>query len=453
MKKIITSAVVAAALTTVAFAGTVGLHSHTSMFATYSKTYTADEARDFNLTDVNGTSPAYLEYNTTATINNKNVVEVTLGDGATFGGAANDWTIVQTSGVNSGEIVATGAQMVGSTLKFIANEKTLPSGESARFEYKASVELPFTLAQGADKDISLTISGKDNENDITLDGAAASIDIFQVGDTALEPVINCADKAIVGIDSEDKSRFTAASRVTTTTVACTMNVPMVVAQNIDFDYSDVNLTVSVVGGNFSDGNFSSGLGTPGTFSDTTPTMMNNNFVTTDLNETWTYTLAGDNDLLSTTFDVQVEAKFIIDDNKTATITDADDVKDMEWELSVYKAEVLNMRSAPTNGKETFVTMYNNSQASSTVSATVTNPDGTKVSITDLGTVEKSSSLVISAADIMAKDSTIVNGFKVELYLDGVANQDGDAVAFQRSNFGQVGLRLSDNSGDTAKKGQ
>jgi len=454
MKKIITSAAVAAALTTAAFAaGSVAIQNHgTPTFATYSKVYVADEARDINMTDINASGAAYLEYNTSATINNKNVIEVTLSEGAKFAGAANDWSLYD---ITNSQVVATGAQMVGSTLKFIANDKTFPSAANGRFEYKGSTQIPFTLAQGADKDITITISAKDNENDITLDGAAASADLFKVGTSALKPVINCADNAVVAINPDDKSRFVAAgTTVTATTATCKFDIAEPVAQDVDFDYSDVNLTLSVAGGNFKDGNFSTANGAPGTFSDTVVTEYNHDFtVTGDFNDTLTYTLAGTNDIVSTTFDMTVVAQFIIDDNKTATITSADDTKDMEWELSVFKAEVLNMRSAPENGKETFITMYNNSLIPSTVSATVTNPDGTKIQVTGLGTVEKSSSIVISAAAIMAADATVVNGFKVELYLDAVQSKDGDAVAFQRSNFGQVGMRVSDNSGNTAKKGQ
>lgn len=449
MKKIITSAAVAAALTTAAFAaGSVAISTHGNQpFATYSKVYVADEARDINMTDINVSGNAYLEYNTSATINNKNVIEVTLSDGAKFGGAANDWIIYD---VTNTQTVATGAQMVGSTLKFIANDKTFPAGANGQFKYKNSIEVPFTLAKGADKDITITISGKDNENDIVLDGAAATATLFEVGESALEPVITCADATVVAIDPDEKSRFVAAGSTTATTAACKFGIAQPAVQDIDFDYFDVNITVSVEGGNFADGNFSDGTDT---FSNTVDVEYQNDFTSADLNKTFTYTLAGDNDLVSTTFDIQAEAQFIIDDNMTATLTDADDTKDMEWELSVYKAEVLNMRSAPANGKETFVTMYNNSLAASTVSATVTNPDGTKIPLTGLGNAEAGSPVVISAADIMAADATVVNGFKAELYLDNVPNQEGDAVAFQRSNFGQVGLRISDNSGNTAKKGQ
>lgn len=454
MKKIITSAVAVAALTSGAFAaGTVGYAPKTF------NTKYLEAVGDVNITSAQTTHG--ISYSSSAAINADSSVTFTLSNGAKFIGPASSWKLV-----NGGDINATGLALQDDDTKLVLQVGEGGMAANADFNLTtntaAAEEYNLTMATDAASDIKVSVEASTvaGGNTLPIDGAkVADHTMFTSKTTEYKAKLVCKK---IDINSDDKTSFvsnTTAPANTASTATCDFDMASPTAQNIDFDYGDLNITLELTGGNFTEGNLTAET-TTGSDKETlnaTATgyayaYSTSELSTTALNSTITYTLnPGEVDLASVSFGHTATIKFLGANDNNATFDLADSTStDMSWELGIYTAKVLNMRSAPANNKETYLMAYNHSSLEGAVKVKATNADGSSVDL-DFGTLGAGKSVIITATEIMAKDISIENGFQVDLSLDGVPAKQGDLVAFQNSNVGQVALRVDDNNGK--EKGQ
>jgi hypothetical protein len=457
MKKIITSAAVAAALTTVAFAGTASFTTKT-----YNVNFTSKQTNgylDFYDAAADNNLSNQIIIKPTATVNNKNLIEVTLSSGATFNGTAENWKIITGT---DGNITATGAQLSAdkTTIKFIANEKTVPADVNSTLSYKIIGDYNLTIGSGATEDIKVSFTGKDNENDIVLDGVTSEVKLYTKEDKKPSMTLSCA-KAIV--DSTTGNTFiaaaaTAAPAVTGTTVGCNTVFTAYTASDIDFDTSKVTAYLDFTSIPYADGNITitsfNDNNTANKITTTTDGLRvslidsNTSMYNADANGTATFTLkSGVGQLDSKTIKASATLVFSGDKNEEVQLVDAD-TNAMSYELRTYKANVLNLRSNATGTVNTYMKIYNNSDAETKVKATVTNPDGATVELADVVTIGKNSSETVSMSQLKTLNATIANGAQVDLTMP-IDALKGDVVAFQNdSTNGKTGMRVVDNNQKT-----
>jgi hypothetical protein len=454
MKKIITSAAVAAALTTGAFAGTASFTTKT-----YNVNFTSKQTNgyvDFYDASVDNNLSKQIIIKPTATVNNKNLIEATLSSGATFNGVAENWKIM----TGDGNITATGAQLSAdkTTIKFIANEKTVPADKNSTLSYKTLGDYNLTIGSGATEDIKVSFTGKDNENDIVLDGVTSEVKLYTKEDKKPSMTLSCA-KAIV--DSTTGNTFitaaaTAAPAVAATTVGCNTTFTAYQKSMIDFDTSKVTAYLDFTSIPYADGNITiTGFASPTANKITTTTdglrvsLMDANasMLTADANGTATFTLKSGVGQLDTK-QIKASAKLIFSGNKNEEVQlVAADTDAMSYELRTYKATILNMRSNVGNGTETYIGIYNNSDADTTAKATVTNPDGAVFVLDNIGTVPKNGKLNTKFSTLVGMNSSLLNGAQVDITMP-IDALKGDVVSFQNDPAGRTGIRVVDNNQKT-----
>jgi len=452
MKKIITSAAVAAALTTGAFAGAAAFTAKT-----YNVNFISKQTNgyvDFYDASTENNWSKQIVIKPTATVNNKNLIEVTLTSGATFNGTAEDWLIYNDDNTT---FSATGAQISAdkTTLKLIVNADTIVANRKATLSYKVVGDYNLTIASSATENIKVNFTAKDNENDITLDGVTATATLYTKEDKKPTFTLSCAN-AIV--DSTTGNTFiaaaaTAAPAVASTTVGCNTVFQSYTSSDIDFDTSRVTAYLDFTSIPYADGNITIlGFASPTVDKITTTTDglrvslidTNTSMFTTDANGTATFTLkSGVGQLDSKTIKASAKLIFSGDKNEEVQLLNAD-TNAMSYELRTYKASVLNLRSNPANTINTFIKVYNNSDVETKVKATVTNPDGTTVELADVITVGAKGSATLSMSQLKTLNTTIANGAQVNLAMP-IDALKGDTVASQTDSTGKQGLRVVDNN--------
>lgn len=469
MKKIITSMAAVAALSTVAFAATTLTYSDapTTGF-TYNEKRIAVVAYDANLTnatdlDGNTVTDTGIIYTPSVKLAVSNFVTVKLTGGAKFLGAATDWVLKDAGGTEYATTINASATMT--ELEFqVATE--IPASTTLYLASKAvaggdHLSSQIQLPKGTTGDVTLEFSARSDGGSV-LGLAAASTVIF-TGENDKEPsaTLQCNEAKI---NSETLSSFVPATTdnpaTTQNTVSCYFNLTAYTPSNIDFDLSDTNITLITTGAAFSDGNVTD---VDGYFSDDTSngstgmTFSNTGAsLATATNKEIKFTLTNTTDKIDTN---QVDAKVTVGYNSAVlttgvaatgishTTTLLDTSKAMSYILSTYKANILNLRSNAANGTETYIAIYNNSDADTTVKATVTNPDSTEFVLDNIATIKANSSKNISFGSLVALNDSLLNGAQVDITMP-IDALKGDVVAFQNQPAGRIGLRVVDNNGKT-----
>ena len=447
MKKIGLSALVAATLTTATFAGGTLTYSPIS----FNTKFLSSQANDLNISS--DQTKSGFAYRSSSKINADSSVTFTLTDGAKFLGEANSWMLV-----NGGDVNATGLaiQEDGKKLIMQVNDGTmaanvdfnLTTNSNALEEYNLSISSGATANITMDVEASTVAGG----NTLPIDGAkVTAASIFTAATVDVTGKLVCNDK--IYIDSDNKPFFDT-SATTTTTATCDFDVASVTAKGIDFDYGDVNITLELTGGNFTEGNLTaeSTTGPNSVVPNATATGYTYVYSGTKLNgtaldSTITYTLDPHTvNLNSVEFGHTATIKFLgaNDNNATFDIKDSTSI-DMKWTLATYTATINGMYSDGSQ-REQFV-IINNSSNDSDIKVVVAAADGTK-GTGSLGTVKAGETVYPFLSDVYTATSissaTVVN---VEISLD-VPSKQGDVVVYKTNGAnGQTMMKVVDNNPD------
>lgn len=416
-----------------------------------------------------GVKIGQVDLNTSTPINNKNVVYVKI-EGAKWAGDPSKYVLSYLD--NGTATTVDSANITNDEIQFIVSGTIAKDTNlSVTYNGNGGSDLNVTLPSTYTGDVVISTRARDNENGIDLAGAEDSITVAKPVTVTPTATVTCAN---VTIDSDNKTQFLTGSKNTVTTADCDIAVihpskdvlaaPAAGYTNgFDFDYTDVNATVYMYPGNFTDGNFTAAVdssnvpnGTLGASDAVTGQAINfylgDNDLSDDINSTLTYTLSGTgNELADATFQTEVKLGYVGDAvsgvaPEQTPFTKADT---MTWTLPVFSVTVLNMRSNPTNGTNTFIKLYNDdaSQVAS-VDVQVTTADGRILpTVKDVATVPSQGSITLSASQIndAVTSENLANGYAVKVSYSNVAKTSGNAVAYQRNSEGStMGMRVKTN---------
>jgi len=460
----ITLSLAAVALATSAFAGTMDFHTPidaTGAKAVYNTTYVSAMGTDQAI----GTYPKSVDLNTSSAINNKNVIYFKL-DNANWSSDDTGYQIDYTdSGSGSATTVNAASVNSDNELQFIVSG-TVARDTNVTLSYNGSKDLNITMPSTTTGTVKITSRAKDNENDVVLAGAAASVDVATPITENITAQVNCDQ---VTIDSNNKDKFLAAAPVTATTATCEVDTLQPASTgDIDFTYTDANVTIAMYPGNFVDGNFTvatsltgtAAIGASDAVKGQTINMYNKTAgdadLTNDINSTLTYTLAGTGaQLADTTFKTAVTIEYPTD-SATYTQTAHAKADSMTWTLPIFNATVLNMRENSANGVNTYIKLYNNDNTQAApVDVTVTTTDGRILTAKNIVSVPANGSITLSASDINSAITSedLKNGYTAKVSYENVAKTLGDAVATMVDAKGARGIRVqTNNKYDMTKSG-
>lgn len=441
----ITLSLAAMALATSAFAGTMDFP--TGAKAVYNTTYVSAMGTDQAI----GTYPKSVDLNTSSAINNKNVIYFKL-DNANWSSDDTGYQIDYTDASSSNPATVNAASVNSDNeLQFIVSG-TVARDTNVTLSYNGSKDLNITMPSTTTGTVKITSRAKDNENDVVLAGAAASVDVATPITENITAQVNCDQ---VTIDSNNKDKFLAATPVTATTATCEVDTLQPASTgDIDFTYTDANVTIAMYPGNFVDGNFTSGnngavVGASDAVKGQTINMYGGDKNLSDgINSTLTYTLAGTGaQLADTTFKTAVTIEYPTD-SATYTQTAHAKADSMTWTLPIFNATVLNMRENSANGVNTYIKLYNNDNTQAApVDVTVTTTDGRTLTAKNIASVPANGSVTVSASDINSAITSedLKNGYTAKISYENVAKTLGDAVATMVDAKGARGIRVQTNN--------
>jgi hypothetical protein len=491
MKKIITSAAVAAALTTGAFAGSsifVNKTGTTNNPVGFNTDYTSTRAADVNATD-NVAIDTFgledgdivIEYVANVALKENDIITLKLEGGAKFLGAATDWSL--NNGTNA---MATGANISadGSELKLIVTATgatTLAASKITPMYLNTTttnteLSVTFGLPSGQSSEVKLSALATNSTGAVTYsDAAVSATKVLVPAETKFKvATASCDTDGSVAVETTERKEFTAATvnGLNKKTVACTLTVsqdttaPVAV---VDYNYETSGLKVAFEEGDF---NNDQTFVAAGLTRDTTdeklftrtyaaPGTPTNADDFTSSSFPFIYTLKDDADisplLTSATFKANVRIVDALDPmngnkveiNKEASTNPLDT---FGWKLNSYVAEVLNMRSNADGTVNTYIKVYNNDDKATDVVVTVTDKDGNlkdPVTMATLGA--NGASMTISATDILAKVPGLVNGYKVQISMLSGSDK-GDVTAYQVIRGSVASLRVTDTKDPTTSAG-
>jgi len=464
MKKIITSAAVAAALTTGAFAATALTYSDapTTGF-TYNEKLIAVVAYDANLTnatdlDADTDKDTGIVYTPSVKLAQSNFLTVKLTGGAKFLGSAVDWKLTDIN--NSVYATTINASETMTELEFQVAKDVPASGAlylttGVADANKSAIQLP----KGTTGDIKLEFSARSDGGSVIGLAAVSTVIFDGVSDKAPTATLDCNEAQI---DSTTLSKFVAnesdTPKTTTSAVSCGFTLATYTPNNIDFNLTDTNLTVVTTGGAFVDGNvtnFGGLLGVPTSNGTTGMTFANINSPLAPIaSSELRFTLTNTTKKIDTN---QIDAKVTCAFNKAVLApstaskvinhktTLIDTSKAMSYLLSTYKANILNLRYNSANVTNTYINIYNNSAADTVAKATITNPDATTVEIASLATVPKNGMTTVNFGTLMTSNPSVKVGAQIDISMP-IDAKLGDVVVFQNQPTGRSALRVVDNNG-------
>jgi hypothetical protein len=435
MKKIITSAAVAAALTTGAFAaGTLTSGAATS--DSYNKLLVA--AMDSASVDVSTTNVAYVGSGFNA--NYKITLSVT--GGAKFD--ASQPIDIWTDDNKSDAVINTEFSDDNTSVTYTVSNTPIAAGTRLTFAYdEANGTLPLILPKGTTGDIGLKLTALDhNEKDMLNAKAQLATALVTAKENKVTGTLECDTDNKVAIDTVDRKEFLSVStKVKEFTCKLTTDHGDISA-DIDFNYTDVNATIAFSGGDFNNGKFVTSGGATASTDGKTLTIANG--IVDNNATTFKYELNTDSSTLApATFAAKVDYGYLVSD---ATVTknsvnavDAENA--LEWTLDVYVAKVINVIHNAGSSVKSMIKVYNNSNEDTTMKLKVYNIDGTETDIplADDALAKKTSRLIMTGRELPA---TLTNGYTAEISLD-VQATEGDVVAYQNASFGKVELKVID----------
>jgi len=448
IKKIMLSVAAATMVATTAFAGTM---SEGGSLIKYNTNFISTQsAKDIGKVIKN------VELNTTSAINAQNVLNFKLS-GANWAGKTINYQI----SYNGGKTTVNASNKTNNELQFIIS-KTIAADTNVTLSYNNNNnnDLNVTLPSTSTGNVVLTTSARDNVNNIDIIGAKASLTVAKPVTSTPTATVTCPK---VLINSKDKSEFVAnatAPAVTKTTANCSIKIlppSKTGTAGYDFNYGDVNATVYMYPGNFTDGNITVATDN-GTLGASSATGQSINYyagdsnLTNDINSTLTYKLSGTNSLSDTTFQTKVVLGYPGDKTSSGvapTQTVFPKANTMTWTLPVFSVTVLNMRSNIAHGVNTYIKLFNDDTTkAANVNVTVTTANGKQLPVlTNFTTVPAGGSTTISASAIkaaVADPAALANGYKVNIGYTNVVNTLGNAVAIQRRLNSTWSIRVKTN---------
>ncbi len=464
IKKIGLSALVAATLTTAGFAaGTL-----TFKPVSFNTKFLASQANDLNISSTQTTTG--IAFVSSANIAKDSKIEFTLTDGAKFLGEAGTWFLTDTANDKN----ATGVQISadGKVLTMQADTDIASGGDLNLTTNNTDItkfnEYNLSISTGATADIKMniiatTLVGGDKTE---IQGARVTdASMFTKNTDDVKGKLVCSDK--IYIDSDNKPKFykdaNSPGEVTSDTeVTCAFSVDKPTRRDIDFNYADLNITLELTGGNFTEGNLTSpadvvndathmGITANATHTGYTyqykGTVAANELNSTALASTLTYTLdPATVPLNSVEFGHTAKIKFnaLTDNNATFDIIESGST-DMKWTLATYTARVVGVRDTATDN--TYLKIINNSVndgVAVTMDISNSTADQTGVS---LGTVDAGKALIFSSTQLKSKvTGDIGNGYTVDISMN-IPSKQGDMIISYINAGGQFNGRVVDNNPD------
>jgi hypothetical protein len=437
MKKIITSAAVAAALTTGAFAAAAALTSGATTSDSYNKLLVA--AMDSASVDVNTSNVAYVGSGFNA--NYKITLSVT-------GGAKFDATKgidIWTDDNKSDAVINTDFSDDNTSVTYTVSNTPIAAGTRLTFAYnEANGTLPLILPKGTTGDISLKLTALDhNDKDMPNAKAQLAAALVTAKENKATGTLACNTTNKVAIDTVDRKEFLSVStKVKEFTCKLTTDHGDISA-DIDFNYTDVNATIAFSGGDFNNGKFVTSGGATASTDGKTLTIASP--IADNNATTFKYVLNTDSSTLApATFAAKVDYGYKASPDATVTknsVNAVDAENALEWTLDVYVAKIINVAHAVATSTKSMLKVYNNSNEDTTVKLKVYNVDGTEqdIALTDNTLKANSSRLIMTGREL---PDTLVNGYVAEVSLD-VEATEGDVVAYQNSSIGKVELKVID----------
>ncbi|KIM13336.1 MAG: hypothetical protein KU38_01395 [Sulfurovum sp. FS08-3] len=450
MKKIITSAAVAVALTTGAFAGAIALNDPAGKI-TFNKNFIS---ADTNVS--NYVAGVDINYTTDAKIVKDSSVVFTLSNGGAFMGTANKWTLES----NVTGKVATGLSL-SDTSKLVmqvdsAGDMNASHGFQLKYNGSTAAMNMIKIKNGATDDITLsveatTVAGGDK---VAVDGAKVDkhLVIDSLDNVFPTDTLTCTTKTV---NSDDRTVFNAGTG-NTKQATCTYVIAATPTMgDIDYNTSDLNLTLSVDGIDYAEGNVTitgGNLAAETVNGDTIIAKVANDEVNA------TYNLVFDLDLttgtpllgsktLTLTSVVDYNTDTALASNKvTKQTTLKNNVDSINWELTTYSADLLQIGHNTATGKNTFITIDNNGDTATKASLIVYPKDGSAaITLADFVDVPANGSVTVNAATISAAASN-QNNFKLNVSMP-IDAKKGDVIAFQALNNGKTIIKTVDNNDD------
>lgn len=442
MKKIITSAAVAVALSAAAYAASTGAYNGGTTIS-YNTVAVAETAVDINNSD--------LVYTSDFNFNANDFIIVKLTGGAEF-------TDVDNYAIYDGEtqvaelFTATSA----SELKFrVSADELIVRNGNYTIRSGEQTNTTITLAEGSTGDVTAQITATDGFG-TAISVATANIDMLEAQTHNITLSLDCGTNPAV-VDSETRNQFIDLDDgyVGSDWAECNVKVTdPSAAADIDFDYEDANFTYDITGINFADGvvyagtevsQSTTGADSVRILTDNEPIYYGEDYVGFGLDED-AANLDTVQMYLTVTANygsVDANGDYTID-LENASLTLLEDKEAMGYVLTTYKANVLNLRANATGSVNTFMKIYNNSDAETTVKATITNPDGTEIVLENVKTIGAGGSETVSMLDFKTANSSVANGAQVDLTMP-IDAKSGDVVAFMNDATGKTGVRVVDNN--------
>jgi len=420
IKKIGLSALVAATLTTAGFAAgklTFGPVSFNTKFL-------ASQANDLNISSTQ--TKTGIAFVSSANIAKDSKIEFTLTDGAKFLGEAGTWFLTDTANDKN----ATGVQISadGKVLTMQADTDIASGGDLNLTTNNTDItkfnEYNLSISTGATADIKMniiatTLVGGDKTE---IQGARVTdASMFTKNTDDVKGKLVCSDKIYIDSDNKPKFDTTAAPTEVTsdTEVTCAFSVDKPTRRDIDFNYADLNITLELTGGNFTEGNL------------TLPKDVANDATHMGITANATHT-------------AKIKFNALTDNNATFDIIESGST-DMKWTLATYTARVVGVRDTATDN--TYLKIINNSVndgVAVTMDISNSTADQTGVS---LGTVDAGKALIFSSTQLKSKvTGDIGNGYTVDISMN-IPSKQGDMIISYINAGGQFNGRVVDNNPD------
>ncbi|KIM06631.1 MAG: hypothetical protein KU28_07950 [Sulfurovum sp. PC08-66] len=454
MKKIITSAAVAAALTTGAFAvGSIQLTKPLNVTVdpiTFNKNFISE---DTNVSEY--VKNVDINYTTSAKITEGSSFVVTLSNGGAFMGEAEEWKLESNT---SGAAGATGLSIEnGSKLIMQVDATDMNASHLFSLKFKNNYGMDgIKIKNGAADDITLSVEATTVVGNRTSDVGGARVDnkliLDSVDNVFPSDTLSCTKRTV---NSDIGTEF---NKDPKTLATCTYTISgMPTMANIDYNTSDLNLTLSLDGIDYAEGNVTmvNSLATSLALTNDGDTVIGK-VANDDINDTYNLafdlTKSGGSPILGSK---TLTFTSVVDYNRTTALTPKkvtkqitlqNNVDSIKWELTTYSAEILQVGHNKAVGKNTFITIDNNSNTATKASLIVYPKDGsTAITLADFIDVPAKGSVTTNALAISAAASN-QNNFKLNITMPIDATK-GDVVAFQALNTGKTIIKVVDNNDD------
>ena len=479
IKKIGLSALVAATLTTGAFADPVigdgGFIHGADINETYNINYSAVRRLDLNTTAADGTT----DQNATSVVG----IAVKTDEWVIFDltGAEFDTNAKYYLGLVSGSAYKDTILNVDSSTKLSANKLEFKIGSTAVAADQKIVLLTgataadnnvtdLILPKGSTEDVTLVVHGEDSVGGLLKNSTSPVLTILKAKTTPeVTGTLVCGENGKDAlIDSDDKFKYipyttnSDSGAYDSAKVYCKLKIASFKREGLDFSYGDNNISV-VFSGEFLDGNFSNDTSSSGILSQKTgyaksellsqasnADLGNEREVTSSI--VFTSTPTRNSNLEKETYTASLNLFYgSADYNKTIDLVPEKDI--MNIALSSYEATIIGMYASAVQVEQFVIT--NDSSEETTISLSATDQDGNVYGPTDL-TKDGETVKLAKGKTVYPSLSEVYNDLKVPtgsvckvvITLPKVSAKKGDVIVYKTNiNGGQTSMKVIDNNGD------